>query len=212
MRHTALVFVLLTLAGCCCGVVDNYPDNPGTPVFPPPTEDEVFMRSAREDPFLAARISQDGFTAIGAPDEVHLYSVDPETWRDAPSPDDDTAPLANALRLLHTKNGVHGGLQCTSLHHIQAGAWALRMLHDTQEAAECFDPRHVIHFRRLRRDARGGYHEVIMVVCFECDNVAILEPSTDEFQMTYLRDADHTFRDWLNQTLDRAGIKRDVPP
>lgn len=213
MKSTLILISAALLSGCCgCPGGTTYPAPEATGILLPDGYYADLLAGERaESEYRAKVLSEEGHKTLMAPESVVLLSLDPDLWRDAGRPEEDSladnslSPQAHALEMAKAGRGVMGRLEVPNDLHART-AWELySSVEFTQEVAECYDPRHALVFRRTG-------HDVVCVICFECDYVGFLEPDTKDRNLSYLKAGRTSARDFYNYLLDEAGIARDKPP
>ena len=228
--HLALLAALLLIlpacrarGGCaprCCPPAPWANDGvgPGTMgpgVVPPPiASPEAAPLLALEVPEkVRARLTAVTIEAIETPDRMEVFAVESDTWRDAGREHGGLGIQKHALDWLTRRHGVLSSLESTRTGNAR---WDRRFFRDVasrlfegiakaQESAECYSPRHAIRFDK-------GDHVVVVILCFECTAIAVLEPTTTVWNVWPFLDPDHALRNDLNARFDKTGAKREQAP
>lgn len=153
---------------------------------------------------VRAGLSAASLETLAAPDSALVYSLDPDIWMDAGREHGGIGIQKHALQWMNEKTGTFGHAPFTGVHRpVVQGLY--NGIRDATYSAECYSPRHALRFQK-------GEHVVVVILCFECIAIAILEPTTTEWNVAPMLDRGHAVRNQLNALLDGAKVKRDQPP
>ena len=167
MRHRLVLALLMGCAGLGgCG-------DGGGKSSPKAPEPDPLLLSLRDNPRVAEALPADARAVLEAPDGMRIYAVDEEAFRSAGKPDDDAqTPLTHALSMLRAPDGVKATTQLADLGECtRISGLVYQGLAEPAPPADCYNPRHAII-------AGKGKETIVLVICFECNYIAVLTAAT----------------------------------